>query len=305
MTRVNCTRNASEEGQLACLRNISYEKILSAMPKINLLYLSEPKNQIFSPVFDGRVIKRQIWDSYGRGEFNKVPFLIGSNRDEGLLMVGGAFSNWGLLKNKDIIHFILTVFPNSNFSKILEMYPETEYEDFENPVFRRFVDIWTDIYMNCPLNKAIYLLEKRKVSVFRYFMTHIPKCPFRDLGSGEKGVSHDDQIYFVFNKTKNLKNGCEFTEDEKVLSNFIGHSWSNMALFGYPKTENGETWKPWNPYEQETMFLDVPLKSKKKDFSKKCSLFMNLKEFEIGASQNLDSSNNFLGKEKVLGYETS
>ena len=69
--------------------------------------------------------------------------------------------------------------------------------------------------MTCPIHRALSRLEAQHTPVYRYLFTHVPSCPYADLGEGAgRGVAHDDELYFVFNQRENLplSGTCNFTQ---------------------------------------------------------------------------------------------
>jgi para-nitrobenzyl esterase len=64
----------------ACLRSRSVEEVLAAAPRPTEL---ERFSARYQPIVDGYVVPEPPWTALRAGRFHRVPFITGSNQDEG------------------------------------------------------------------------------------------------------------------------------------------------------------------------------------------------------------------------------
>jgi para-nitrobenzyl esterase len=71
-------------GQLTALRGLSPARLLKAAtpaPRALAAVFSEPPHPSFQPVIDGHVLPDEPWDMLRRGDWARVPVIVGSNQD--------------------------------------------------------------------------------------------------------------------------------------------------------------------------------------------------------------------------------
>ena len=80
---------------LACMRAAPADQVIATLPSDPNVVFGKGEYGTWFPVVDGNVIPQPLEDLFRAGEFNRVPVLIGSNRDEGTLFVAQAFDEQG------------------------------------------------------------------------------------------------------------------------------------------------------------------------------------------------------------------
>lgn len=75
---------------LTCLRSRTAQQMVTALPHGQQQFVDRPRTD-WTPGVDGVEIPEQPRDLYARGEFARVPLLIGVNRDEGWTYVDRSF----------------------------------------------------------------------------------------------------------------------------------------------------------------------------------------------------------------------
>lgn len=68
---------------MECIREKDAKELLEASAEVNLK-LYTPFTTIYVPLLDGKLIRRQHYESLKTGKFMKIPLLLSSTIDEGI-----------------------------------------------------------------------------------------------------------------------------------------------------------------------------------------------------------------------------
>ena len=217
----------------ACLRAVPARKFLEVKAaRRGLLGV-----QSWSPVYGGDVLPLHPRDAFERGQFQTVPVVDGTNRDEGRL-----FLDLGRLTGK--------LWSEASYKKIIrEFYDEktpqvlAEYaaEAKINPGLA-YADIVTDGTFACPAMTLNGLL-RGKTSVYAYefddpdALFSLPRTPF----TPPLKAYHSSEIAYVMQTRWVLANPAKFDPAQRQLSERMQSAWGAFARDSIP-TINGEPW---------------------------------------------------------------
>jgi acetylcholinesterase len=148
---VNATGCASASNTLACLRQVPIDTFISAT-----------NGTSWGPTVDGVFLKDYPTTLISKGQYAKVPLLLGANTDEGT-----AFGPRGNNDEADIAANLARRYPtlkNASIDRILELYQDDPFHgcpyntgDGILPTGiqdKRALSIWGDIYMHAGVTKV-------------------------------------------------------------------------------------------------------------------------------------------------------
>eukprot|EP01132_Coremiostelium_polycephalum_P007537 gene7537-9265_t len=240
-----------------CLYSKSVEDILNAQNT------SENGFSVFSPllnflpwtpVVDGKLILDQPLTLIQQGQFNQVPVLMGTVRDEALIFIASISTSINALEFKagmfDIFKFKTSTILNT-------------YDQFINSTTNYMYllsRIGTDYIFVCPTRNAAAAISKTGLPVFTYQLQHItsfnvyvgqfPQCA--------DAVCHGLELPYVFDTAS--EGGFTFQPDEQALSLQTINYWTNFAKNGNPNIGNpiNVQWPSYNSQTDLSLILQTP-----------------------------------------------
>ncbi len=206
----------------ACLRALPVEQIVNSGLNVG-------------PIIDGVTVPGQPRDLIADGRFNKVPLIVGTNRDEGTYFLAVAANAAGrALTAADYDAVIRTNFGVTATPAIEAAYPVAAYP---SPA-QALAAIQTDSFFACP-SDAVRRALAPQVSVWGYeFAASNPvqNFPLPLVPAGlVLGDSHTTELAYVFGhdgRGKRLP-----TRADRLLSAQMVAYWTNLAASGDPNSE--------------------------------------------------------------------
>ncbi|XP_033625000.1 cholinesterase 2-like [Asterias rubens] len=245
-----------------------------------------------SPVLDGVFLEDLPLNLYNSGRFNHATILLGTNADEGSLILlldpelEGYYASEAApvitrQQFKDGLSDQLTLqFGSTN--RQVETAISTWYIDWsqaENMTadyYKAVVDVGTDLYFACNTDSVARYHAIGGDDVFLYQFTHIPSVSIYDIeidgefyGPGWTGATHAEEIPLVLGtpfipETARLR--AEFRDSEKALSVKFMEFWSNFARSGNPGLETAGS-QPATGADYWPMFTIPELRYKELDMN--------------------------------------
>jgi len=227
---------------MSCLLSLSTNEIINASQLVSNGALLP-----WTPVVDGVELTALPAELAAQGLYNKVPVLLGTNKDEGTVFIGYLGVN---VSAAEFAIWVKLSFPTL-YQQVLDMYPLANYS---SPYWAASA-MWGDSQMTCPARRtARWLSDPRlnPVPVYLYYFTHA--MDYMAQSDPYLGCFHGSDIYFVFHVVDPYLIGA----GEPQLSDYFVQYWSNFASEGNP---NGNllAWWPAYDVEQDTSLdLDIP-----------------------------------------------
>ncbi|KLO05491.1 carboxylesterase [Schizopora paradoxa] len=230
-------------GQLDCLRKqdaFALQAVLLATG-----------NQ-FQPVIDNITIFKDYVKQTKEGRTAKVPLLIGTNKDEGTLIVNSeptAFTNETAYILSNNLNF-----PFASIPKVESMYP-TPSSTYPS-VYNATSAIWRDAHMLCLAhNLGQWRTEALGLPVFRYRFDLVASN-LNSLGSSI-GTFHGSDIRFVMGTMDTIVLSPPFvaaTPFELSVSSYMVDAWTNFIKdpMAGPQIEN---WPRYDPNNASTLAI--------------------------------------------------
>ncbi len=210
---------------LAGMRAVSPQQLMDASNVAQGLF---GKGIKFGAVVDGWALPRSpraMWDA---GEQYDVPFMTGSNADE-----GSVFMSQLPVRGLSGYRFLAGIFAGDHADELMRMFPATTDEEAISAV-RKVVGVGVFITLARALVRD---MEAKSSPGYLYHFTRVP--PGRQLAG--YGSFHGAEIPYVFGNPQSWCNGPE----DSALSEVMGATWARFAATGDP---NGGDLPPWPVY---------------------------------------------------------
>lgn len=248
---VGCA-NASAAETVSCLRQLSVEAVLANQPQASELVAGPTGLTAFFPNVDGAVIPQQPMNAIALGLFNRVPVVLGTNRDEGTAFIALAFDllNGQPLRAEEYPTQLTRVAdallaqassPDANqlglstqllAAQILQQYPLRNYDS----PGQALAAVYTDSTFACPALISQQLLSLFTPTYAYEFADRSAPMAFLPPISFPYGASHTTELPYIFDQLANLN------ADQSALANSMRNYWTQFAATGSPVTLTENLW---------------------------------------------------------------
>ena len=213
-TRVGCTTAPA----LDCLR---------AKPVSELFAAATALGTAFGPIVDGRFMPEQPRALYDRAAIAQVPFLLGSNTDEG---TGFTINDTNITSDAQYLEVLgqrLTADP----AQVAALYPVSDYAGAKNPYQAALARAWGDGRLVCSTLDVAVRSAQAGLPVFMYNFD----MPL-DGDEGIWGAAHAVEIAYVFGTAP------AFTPEQRAVSDRMMRHWTQFAQSGDPNAPELTAW---------------------------------------------------------------
>jgi para-nitrobenzyl esterase len=238
---VGCN-SSSVTAQLSCLEGVDANTLQSSEGHIMDGLLQ------WAPVIDGVELTDLPENLAAEGKFsNRVPVLMGTNRDEGTLFVPDAVSHDA--SAAQMLAWLQAHWGETNGTLVYNQYDPSNYPS----PWWALTHVIGDAAMSCAARRSGRWLNAAGTGpVYIYFFQH--ELEVIKLFVPDYGVCHASDVAMVFN----LKVGL-WGKGEETLAQQFGKYWTTFAKNGDP---NSAATPEWAPYDSETdnyQVLDIPI----------------------------------------------
>jgi para-nitrobenzyl esterase len=218
--KAGCASTASAKNTAACMRGLPVSTILANENPVG-----------YTPDVDGAVLTQSIKTALARGQFNRVPVVIGTNHDEYRLFVA-VYQFFGqrvtAANYQSMIASTLGV-SAAIAGKIAAQYPLSRYPS--PPVALGAVG--TDAIFACHALTAEESLA-RYVPTYAYeFNDENAPEPFLPPAGFPYGAAHASELPYLFNPTS-VTHPVPFSQAQQKLAAAMKQDWTNLAKTGIP-----------------------------------------------------------------------
>jgi len=246
----------SVSNRLDCLRSLPTNKLMT-----NAFTAKPPSASSTYPVMpwgaaiDGSLLKDNPLTLLQKGQFNRVPLLLGTNENEGSLFVGllpefipGIYFP---LTEAETITALHHYFNDSTTDQILQLYASSPtYESLVSMVLR-------DYFFGCAGRRIAMTFYQSKVPVYFYQFTYDAAWIDVDI----LGEYHSSEIEFVYdNPWPEFVH--DFNSQGQAVADMMGYYWANMAQNNTPNLvppKNGyPVWPDFTMMEEPLLRIDYP-----------------------------------------------
>ena len=237
---------------LICLQSQKMEDILH---NSNLVNLND--NYIWMPVIEDTIIENSFLPDdpeklLKSGEFNKnVEVILGSNEDEGILMVLNELrdpslwenyrNNFGILGPTYLFAIVNEVdITEHDVDKALQLmeYYIGSVDNFDSEHQQGAFDMFTDAGWLFGIHKMVNYLANHEVKVFQYILTYQGQYSLTQFyGLDAVGVCHGDDLFYIWES-------LPLNEQDLAVSKTMADAWTNFAKYGDPTPDSKLSWTP-------------------------------------------------------------
>jgi para-nitrobenzyl esterase len=229
---------------LDCLRGKSVSDILKQPASSNA-------SNGFGPVVDGTFLPDQARALYDQGKIAKVPYLLGSNRDEGTLFIPSTLT----LDGEDQLKQQLQTQYGDAVDDILKLYPLSDFADAEKPAMAAYARIVGDSVLVCTTyDSAVRAADAKVPGVWMYNFA-IPV-----MVSATLGATHGSELTYVFGSAPND------TPEQAAAGDIIRNYWVAFAKSGDPNASKQLAWPSFTSKDNVRMNFELSEPSIVHDF---------------------------------------
>jgi para-nitrobenzyl esterase len=220
----------------ACLRGKSTAEVRAVLPPDPSITFSPGEWGRWQPTFDGVVFPQQMDAAFTSGSFNRVPVLIGSNRDEGTLFVSNARDGVGMPVTAGEYPTLLRDFlpGDAQVTQAMTFYPLASYPTPGAALSAAF----GDGFLACPTIGTAHRLAAYTPTYLYQF--EYPDAPFPLPTSIMLGAYHSAEVQYVFGKRAGP--GSPFSPVEENLSSTMMGYWTRFAATADPNGAGAVAW---------------------------------------------------------------
>lgn len=248
---VGCT-NSDPAVVVSCLRALPAESLLQGYKATASVAVS--LNPLGQPIIDGLVLPQAIKSSFQAGAFSKVPLLVGTNHDEGRLVIA---SSYDIPNGYAETTAQYTDWVNSIFSviapQVLALYPISNYGGKANEAHSA---VLTDVGFACPQRTESQILASQ-IPVYAYEFND-PNAPTLDDPFMPLLATHGSELLYVFQAPIGQQQtgaAVNLSESQLALSNQIIKYWTTFARTGTPNSPGSPTWLPYSSLTDQFQLL--------------------------------------------------
>jgi para-nitrobenzyl esterase len=204
---------------------------------------------------DGHVLTEAPADTFAAGQQAPVPFIVGSNADEGTLFAQAA--------PKTVIgyRFIARRMFGDQADDVLRLYPARTNAEVKDA----FAAALGDASFTANARRSARWHAAAGHPTWRYFFNYLP--PAAEL-SGLR-VTHGLEIPFVFGTLPTTL----ATPEARTLSDQMGAYWLAFARTGKPEVEGLPAWAPYNRNRDNVLVFDKQIGPQDHLRAEKCDLW--------------------------------
>jgi para-nitrobenzyl esterase len=203
-------------------------------------------SELFPPFQDGMVIPQDGWKSFVSGNYNKVPLIVGANKDEIKL-----FLPFVLSERKDHgFHDLAMHFDPDNPMDLSQACEYLGLSLLWMPLYEPLSVLGSEAmgFISVDLTASILSRHQEDIYAYRFDWDDEPG-PFDFLTGG----SHSVEVPFVFgnfDRDEESKWRYAWSEDNRIererLSEAMMGYWAQFTYTGNPNREDLPTWHPWS-----------------------------------------------------------
>eukprot|EP01006_Ploeotia_vitrea_P009651 TRINITY_DN2343_c0_g1_i1.p1 TRINITY_DN2343_c0_g1~~TRINITY_DN2343_c0_g1_i1.p1 ORF type:complete len:617 (+),score=273.68 TRINITY_DN2343_c0_g1_i1:3-1853(+) len=270
IAKTNCSKLDKDADVVSCLQSLPVMDVYLAANTSGGIIDFGPT--AFGPSVDGYNIPRQPFVMLAEDDFNKVPYLLGSNDNEMSIFTLGRPEWLGV--NKDTWPTLAKELSN-NDERIMAYYDPA---NLGGSYLESLILLISDRVFICGQRRLARHLSRVGQPVYYYSFNRAPANGIVQLHPF-LGAFHFAEVPFVFgNVPQHQGLVTKFTADEAVLSQNMQDYWLRFASAGSPnsRVDGGTAPKLWPRYtyaNDANINLDVKITESTKLYDEQCDLW--------------------------------
>lgn len=257
------------EADFECLRSKPANDLIVALghtpetqPKGGLLQGSIPSKP-WVPIADGAIATAVPIESFANGTAAKVPYIIGTTKEEGGLFHTGFLGDKKLEPTDDYVASVKSYFGDEHGARVAERYPVSAFANDANEAWAR---IDTLFFFVCPTRVMARAARDAGNAVFTYSLS---RSTTGGLASSF-GPVHAMDLVFLFDSDTGAT-GRPGDEARELVAGMQGY-WGSFAKSGAPLHQASPAW-PAFAADEKHLVLDVPISTGEKLESADCDFW--------------------------------
>jgi para-nitrobenzyl esterase len=201
-----------------------------------------------SIVADNLVVRQPDYQAYGRGQFQRIPVLVGNVSNEG----GGAVRNLPVKTTADLDRYVAHNFPGLE-GRARQVYGTSQ--DAQVP--QALADVYSDVQFLFGSREMLRADNRYGVPAYRYVFS-------RHRNDAAAAPIHGDELQFGFDNLRALHRGRmrPFNATDEQVARSMADAWVRFAKTGSPAGGDVAAWRPYDAASQAYMnFGDTPAAS--------------------------------------------
>lgn len=255
---------------LAQLRSKPWREIVAAGEK-------EERLQYYAETVDGWVLPEQPAIAFRNGHVARVPVMLGSTEDEGVLLYNPPQDPSTVAGYKEALR---TERFFSHADELFQAYPAKT----DSEVRRAYLDALTD-----DTAQGAYQFAKAMTAAgqkaFLYYFTYPPKGKY----AGNKAY-HGMELRFLAGAFRKSRWGEPDAEDWKLVETMSSY-WAQFAKTGDPNQDGLPVWPAYNPRKEQCLEIGVEVKPQPIPHLEKFAVFEQSLQARIADYQKSGSTN--------------
>ena len=264
-----------DEATLQCLQDVDVKQLNEKLSRTDKDFANFAEAVPFEwrPVIDNYAsnpfLPLHPMEAMMTGTFNRIPFISGTVKNEGALMVGGMKAQ-GITKEKIKENWasigpplLLTSSTQKNFTFASKMLANISFKYYDHPQAEEGVgadqplmDLFGDAMFISPDQKTVEIVSKYVPNTFNYHFNQ--KTDNSLLGTifklgKEYTPIHADEIPYLMDGYSIAPN---FTAEDLSLSKQMIKYWANFAKYGHP-SPSGQELPYWSRVTEEKKVIKV------------------------------------------------
>ncbi len=268
--KIAAAMGCPEEDQLECLLGKSSEEIAAVSGEFSMsldeVLLLDRTQRTWLPHIDGWAFKEVPIDSLRSGNYNQVPLMAGSTKDEFKLFFA-AKPGFRSKSKSGILKMVAQTLPEPLLPVFERLYP---FDMYKKPA-DAYIDAKGDVFMGCNTFEAVEASARYQPTYYYRFDYDDHRLP------GYLGAAHGAEIPFIFNGLdrpvfKSLYSRSHRRKARPMVETMMTY-WANFAHHGQPGEAGSVSWPLYNNEERLRIYLDQPVTVAPADNVEKCEFW--------------------------------
>jgi para-nitrobenzyl esterase len=254
---------AEGPGTLAALRAVPADRLATATAPatgpLPLLFVQPPRPS-FQPVVDGHVLPDEPWRMLRRGDWARVPVLIGSNQDECNLWLGGikprAAGGVTAASRRRVAWYV-----GPDWTALAAQFPAASYGGLLPATSR----MMTVLEFNAPARYTAGVVASQHVPAYLYYFSRVPP-------GLPGGAHHSAEVPYVFDSLRPAHSSVHPARADVRLAGQMADYWAAFAATGDPNGPGRPHWPRYARAADVLLRLDSPVAKARAPYATACTI---------------------------------